>query len=45
MFRNLNSFRFDCSFHTWLYRIVTNLSIDLMRRPGRRDAELHENRD
>ena len=25
VYRNLNSFRFDCSFHTWLYRIVTNL--------------------
>src|ERR1700728_356693 len=21
VFRNLHSFRFDCSFHTWLYRI------------------------
>lgn len=30
--RNLGSFRFDCSFHTWLYRIVTNLCLDLMRK-------------
>jgi RNA polymerase sigma-70 factor (ECF subfamily) len=30
--RNLNSFRFDCSFHTWLYRIVTNLCLDQLRR-------------
>ncbi len=32
VYRNLNSFRFDCSFHTWLYRIVTNLCLDQMRR-------------
>ena len=25
VYRNLNQFRFDCSFHTWLYRIATNL--------------------
>ena len=28
VYRNLNSFRFDCSFHTWLYRIVTNICLD-----------------
>jgi RNA polymerase sigma-70 factor (ECF subfamily) len=32
VFRNLHSFRFDCSFHTWLYRIVTNLCLDHMRK-------------
>ena len=32
VYRNLNNFRFDCSFHTWLYRIVTNLCLDQMRR-------------
>jgi RNA polymerase sigma-70 factor (ECF subfamily) len=32
VFRNLHTFRFDCSFHTWLYRIVTNLCLDQMRR-------------
>jgi RNA polymerase sigma-70 factor (ECF subfamily) len=32
VFRNLNNFRFDCSFHTWLYRIVTNLCLDQMRK-------------
>jgi RNA polymerase sigma-70 factor (ECF subfamily) len=32
VFRNLDSFRFDCSFHTWLYRIVTNLCLDQMRK-------------
>jgi RNA polymerase sigma-70 factor (ECF subfamily) len=32
VYRNLNSFRFDCSFHTWLYRIVTNICLDHLRR-------------
>src|SRR4051812_6211740 len=32
VYRNLHSFRFDCSFHTWLYRIVTNLCVDHLRR-------------
>ena len=32
VYRNLGSFRFDCSFHTWLYRIVTNLCLDQLRR-------------
>ena len=32
VFRNLHAFRFDCSFHTWLYRIVTNICLDQLRR-------------
>ncbi len=32
VYRNLHKFRFDCSFHTWLYRIVTNLCLDHLRR-------------
>jgi len=32
VYRNLDSFRFDCSFHTWLHRIVTNLCLDHLRR-------------
>ncbi|MEP7050957.1 MAG: sigma-70 family RNA polymerase sigma factor [Pseudomonadota bacterium] len=43
--RGLDSFHGGSSFFTWLYRIVTNLSIDLMRKPARRDAELDESRD
>jgi RNA polymerase sigma-70 factor (ECF subfamily) len=31
-YRNLGSFRFECSFYTWLYRIVTNICLDHMRR-------------
>jgi RNA polymerase sigma-70 factor (ECF subfamily) len=32
VYRNLSQFRFDCSFQTWLYRIVTNLCLDQLRR-------------
>ena len=32
VFKNLHQFRFDCSFHTWLYRIVTNLCLDQLRK-------------
>jgi RNA polymerase sigma-70 factor (ECF subfamily) len=39
-YRNLSKFKGDSAFFTWLYRIVTNLSIDLTRRPGRRTVEL-----
>src|SRR5438067_523024 len=31
-FRNLGSFRFECSFYTWIYRIVTNLCLDHIRK-------------
>jgi len=39
VYRNLDKFRFDCSFHTWLYRIVTNLCLDQMRRRKVRKEE------
>jgi RNA polymerase sigma-70 factor, ECF subfamily len=42
--RGLDSFQGGSSFFTWLYRIVTNLSIDLIRKPSRREAELDETR-
>src|SRR5881227_1367585 len=32
VYRRLHTFRFDCSFHTWLYRIVTNLCLDALRK-------------
>lgn len=32
VYKNLASFRFDCSFTTWLYRIVTNLCLDYLRK-------------
>ena len=31
-YRNVGSFRFECSFYTWIYRIVTNLCLDHLRR-------------
>jgi RNA polymerase sigma-70 factor (ECF subfamily) len=37
--RNLPSFRFDCSFHTWLYRIVTNICLDQLRKRKVRKEE------
>jgi len=39
VYRNLHSFRFDCSFHTWLYRIVTNLCLDHLRKRKVRKEE------
>jgi RNA polymerase sigma-70 factor (ECF subfamily) len=29
---NLASFRFECTFYTWIYRIVTNLCLDHLRK-------------
>src|SRR6266496_2845469 len=29
---NLTNFRFECSFYTWIYRIVTNLCLDHLRK-------------
>ena len=31
-FRYLGNFRFECSFYTWIYRIVSNLCMDQLRR-------------
>jgi RNA polymerase sigma-70 factor (ECF subfamily) len=39
VYRNLDSFRFDCSFHTWLYRIVTNICLDQLRKRKIRKEE------
>src|SRR5882757_1649581 len=39
VYRNLHSFRFDCSFHTWLYRIVTNICLDHLRKRKVRKEE------
>jgi RNA polymerase sigma-70 factor, ECF subfamily len=35
-YRNLHRFRFECSFYTWLYRIVTNVALDHLRRRATR---------
>jgi RNA polymerase sigma-70 factor (ECF subfamily) len=39
VYKNLHTFRFDCSFHTWLYRIVTNLCLDALRKRKVRKEE------
>jgi RNA polymerase sigma-70 factor, ECF subfamily len=39
VYRGLDHFQGGSTFFTWFYRIVTNLSIDFMRKPGRRDVE------
>ena len=32
IYRNLHRFRSECSFYTWIYRIVTNVCLDHLRR-------------
>jgi len=39
VYRSIHSFRFDCSFHTWLYRIVTNICLDYLRKRKVRKEE------
>lgn len=38
-YRNLPGFRFQCSFYTWMYRIVTNRCLDRLRRRKDRQEE------
>src|ERR1700689_3245834 len=48
-YKNLHRFRFECSFYTWLYRIVTNVCLDHLRRrksrPEDQAPELSEEKD
>ncbi len=44
VYRGLDRFQGGSSFFTWFYRIVTNLAIDFMRRPGRREVGLDDSR-
>jgi RNA polymerase sigma-70 factor, ECF subfamily len=37
---NLPSFRFECSFYTWIYRIVTNLCLDHLRKKNLRGRDV-----
>jgi RNA polymerase sigma-70 factor (ECF subfamily) len=37
---NLPRFRFECSFYTWIYRIVTNLCLDHLRKTNSRGREV-----
>src|SRR5206468_715335 len=47
VYRNLHRFRFECSFYTWLYRVVTNVCLDHLRRrqarPEDQAPEIHLN--
>lgn len=45
VYRKLDTFRFDCSFSTWLYRIATNVCYDHMRRKGVRKEHAVDDRD
>jgi len=37
---NLTRFRFACSFYTWIYRIVTNLCLDHLRKKNSRGRDV-----
>jgi RNA polymerase sigma-70 factor, ECF subfamily len=39
VYKNIHNFRFDCSFYTWLYRIVTNICLDHLRKRSIRKEE------
>ena len=39
VYRNLHRFRFECSFYTWVYRIVTNVCLDHLRRRNTRKED------
>jgi len=39
IYRSLGTFRFECSFYTWLYRIVTNICLDHLRKKAVRKEE------
>jgi len=38
-YKNVGNFRFECSFYTWIYRIVTNLCLDHLRKKQVRKEE------
>ena len=43
VYKNLHRFRFECSFYTWVYRVVTNVCLDhLRRRTSRREDQAPE---
>jgi RNA polymerase sigma-70 factor, ECF subfamily len=42
VYRGLDRFEGSSRFFTWFYRILTNLAIDFMRKPGRRDVVPHD---
>ena len=38
-YKSIGNFRFECSFYTWIYRIVTNLCLDHLRKRQVRKEE------
>jgi RNA polymerase sigma-70 factor (ECF subfamily) len=38
VYKGIHTFQGTSSFFTWLYRIITNLSIDLIRKPGHKNS-------
>lgn len=39
IYKNLHHFRFECSFYTWIYRVVTNVCLDHLRRRSSRPED------
>ena len=39
IYRSLGNFRFECSFYTWIYRVVTNVCLDHLRKKTVRKEE------
>jgi RNA polymerase sigma-70 factor (ECF subfamily) len=39
IYKNLPRFRFECSFYTWVYRVVTNVCLDHLRRRSSRPED------
>ena len=39
IYKNLHRFRFECSFYTWMYRVVTNVCLDHLRRRNSRPED------
>src|SRR5580658_9223005 len=44
VYKKLDGFRFECAFATWIYRIVTNVCLDHLRRNRARLNELPDDR-
>ena len=38
-YKSIGNFRFECSFYTWVYRIVTNICLDHLRKKNVRKEE------